>query len=228
MPHPRGRPNPTARVSSRKARATAAKPASTSGAGSAVVAPIPPASATTDTANAERSTTDRSVVAAHPKIAVAITPSVRSKVGPVELGVQADGGDVDRHEEGAEVEERTGGGGKGRLEAATGDQEAAGGEEEDTELQGVGDGAPVDGHEHGRRGQEQEGTRAGHPDRAGAGGVGRGRRGVGTGRSAGSSHAATVRRSGPPGDPADPLGLPGGSPIRCRAPGRSARAPASG
>ena len=146
--------------------------------------------------------------------------------GPVEVGVHADGGHVDRHEERAEVEQGAGGGGEGGLEAAAGDQEAAGGEEEDPELHGVGDGAPVHGHEHGGGGEEQEGAGAGHPDGAGAGGVGTG--GIGTGRSAGSSHGATVRRSGPLGDPADPLGGPGGSPIRCRAPGRSGRAPASG
>ncbi len=44
------------------------------------MAPIPPASATTDTAKAERSTTERSVIAAQPNVAVAIRPSASSRV----------------------------------------------------------------------------------------------------------------------------------------------------
>ena len=200
-------------------------PASTSGAGRAVVAPMPPASATTDTANAERSTTDRSVIAAQPNVSGGDHALGEEQGGPVELGVDADGGDVDRHEERAEVEERAGGGGERGLEAATGEQEAAGGEEEDPELHGVGDGAPVHRHEHGGGGEEQEGTRAGHPDGAGAGGVGT----EGSGRD-GALVAVMPPPSADPGlgGPGGPPRGPWGTPIRCRAPGRSARAPASG
>ena len=71
---------PVARPSRRHASAAAAKAARTSGAGSTVVAPMPPARATTDTAKAERSTTERSVIAAHPKVAAAIIPSARRSV----------------------------------------------------------------------------------------------------------------------------------------------------
>ena len=99
------------------------------------MAPMPPASATADTANAERSTTDRSVIAAHPNVAVAIRPSARSSAAQSSsacmpmaatlIGTR----NVPRWNSAPAVAGRDG------LEAATGEQEAAGGEEEDTELQ---------------------------------------------------------------------------------------------
>ena len=125
--------------------------------------------------------------------------------GPVELGVDADGGHVDRHEEGAQVQKRPGGGREGRLQAATGDQAPAGGEQQHTELDRVGDGAPVHGDEHGGGRQEQEGTRAGHPDGAGAGRIRAGWRG-------GRGHGPTVRRSAAPGGPGGPPRGPWGIP----------------
>ena len=92
------------------ARAAAAKPASTSGAGSAVVAPMPPASAT-DRHREGRAEHHGALGDRGPPEGGGGDQALgEEQGGPVELGVDADGGDVDRHEEGAEVEERAGGG----------------------------------------------------------------------------------------------------------------------
>ena len=53
--------------------------------------------------------------AAQPNVAVAIEALGEEQGGPVEVGVHADGGDVHRHEERAEVEQGAGGGGEGAF-----------------------------------------------------------------------------------------------------------------
>jgi hypothetical protein len=84
----------------------------------------------------------------------------------------ADGGDVDRHEQHAEVEH----GGRGQRQrgpqAAVGDQAGAGQRHEGGELGRPGDLVPADGHERGRGGDQQEGAEPGGPQGAGRRAVG--------------------------------------------------------
>ena len=113
---------PTAAATPRRRPPSATR---ATGAGSRVVAPMPPARTTAAPVVAHSSTGDRSMRSSHQKLAVEAMPSTSSMVAqsvPTWIGER---GDDDRDQEGAEVVEHAAGGRQRPAQPATGHQAAS-------------------------------------------------------------------------------------------------------